>query len=89
LPLALFVAAAIICANPGPILERRVHTGRNGRQFRSLVFLTTTAYADSYPSARRITSVGRLLRYTRIDALPELINVLLGDIGITEISAFE
>jgi lipopolysaccharide/colanic/teichoic acid biosynthesis glycosyltransferase len=88
LPLVLFVAAAIVCESSGPILERSIRAERKDKQLTLLTFRTTKSYADSYPSHRRVTSVGRLLRYTRIDALPELINVLLGDIRITEVGVF-
>jgi lipopolysaccharide/colanic/teichoic acid biosynthesis glycosyltransferase len=89
LPLALFVVAAIICENPGPILERRLCVGRNGRQFRLLTFRTTELQEYSYAFPRRVSNVGKFLRYTRIDALPELINVLWGDICIAEVGVLD
>jgi lipopolysaccharide/colanic/teichoic acid biosynthesis glycosyltransferase len=76
-PLALFVAAVIFCGNPGPILERRLRVRWNGQQVKLLTFRTAKSY------------VGNFLRYSRINTLPELINVLFGDIGITESSFFD
>ena len=85
-PLALFVAAAIICENPGPILERRLRAGPNSRQFGLLTFRTRELHEYSYAFPRRVSNLGKFLLYTRIDALPVLLNVLSGDIGITNIA---
>ena len=86
LPLLLIVGLALRCESPGPILERQACIARRGYRF-SLLGFRTTAYLPSGASRwadRSSTQVGHFLRYTRIDRLPELINVLRGDIGLFE-----
>jgi len=86
LPLMIIVAIAIKWDSPGPIFERETCIGRRGRRFRMLQF-RTTAYAPDRPISGRpeLTPVGAVLRYTRIDTLPQLLNVLLGHISIIEL----
>ncbi|HTU24599.1 MAG TPA: sugar transferase, partial [Pirellulales bacterium] len=80
-PLGLFVAAAIKLGSPGPVFFRQERVGRDFRPFRIYKFRTMvvdaparggqlTAGADP-----RITRVGRILRKTKIDELPQLLNV--------------
>jgi len=92
LPLLLLVWFAIKCNSPGPALEARERIGRGGRRFRMLVF-RTTAHQPGRPTsawaAQQTTRVGSFLRYTRIEALPQLINVLRGDMPLTDTSLFE
>jgi lipopolysaccharide/colanic/teichoic acid biosynthesis glycosyltransferase len=92
LPLLLLVWFAIKCDSPGPALEARERISRGGRRFRTLVF-RTTAHQPGRPTsawaAQQTTRVGSFLRYTRIEALPQLINVLRGDIPLTETSLFD
>ena len=86
MPLLLMVALAIRCESPGPILERQPCMTRGGRRI-SLLGFRTTAHAVSGGARwgdQPSTQVGHFLRYTRIDRLPELINVLRGDIGLFE-----
>jgi lipopolysaccharide/colanic/teichoic acid biosynthesis glycosyltransferase len=91
LPLLLLVWFAIKCDSPGPALEARERIGRGGRRFRMLVF-RTTAHQPGRPTsawaAQQTTRVGSFLRYTRIEALPQLINVLRGDMPLTDASLF-
>lgn len=65
---------------------RQERPGRNGRIFRILKFKTMTDERDAdgnlLPDARRLTRVGRLVRSTSIDELPQLINVLKGDMAL-------
>jgi len=88
LPVFFCVALAIKTTSRGPVLFRGVRTGRHGIIFRIYKFRTmvvdaerlggsTTALGDA-----RITSVGQWLRRTKIDELPQLINVLKGDMSI-------
>jgi len=85
-PLMLFVALAIKCETPGPVFERQDRAGYGGRRFKLLTFRTAVHDAKNrHPTwAREPTRVGALLRYTRIDGLPQLINVLRGDIGLID-----
>ena len=90
LPLLLLVWFAIKCDSPGPVLEARERIGRGGRRFRMLVF-RTTAHQPGRPTSAwaETTRVGSFLRYTRIEALPQLINVLRGDMPLTDALLFD
>lgn len=85
-PLMLVVAIAIRCESAGPILERHARIGAGGRRFRTLQFRTTAHDPGNMrpPWAQATTPLGRLLRYTRIEHLPELLHVLRGDMGILD-----
>ncbi len=87
LPLAAVVAAAIKLSSPGPVLFRQQRTGYRGTPFTLYKFRTMTinSAADSRsatPEDARITAVGRFLRHTSIDELPQFINVLRGDMSV-------
>jgi putative colanic acid biosynthesis UDP-glucose lipid carrier transferase len=90
LPLMIIVAVVIRWDSPGPVFEREPCVGRRGRRFQLLQF-RTTAYAPEDPktawSQRRLTPVGAFLRYTRIETLPQLLNVLKGDITMIDAGA--
>jgi len=87
-PIILFAAVLIRADSPGPILFHQVRSGFNRRQFRILKFRTMCVMEDGavIPQATRkdtrVTRVGRLFRRTSIDELPQLLNVLLGDMSI-------
>jgi len=84
-PLLVFIALAIRWGSPGPALERRLSINRDGARFYQLNF-RVTEYDDSVQVwAKNMTGVGWFLLYTRIVSLPQLINVLLGDISLSEI----
>jgi len=86
LPLALLAALAIKCEGPGPILERQTCIGRGGRRFQMLKFRTTVVDRDhDVPVwARKTTQVGEFLQYSRIEYLPQLINVLRGEMSLLD-----
>jgi sugar transferase (PEP-CTERM system associated) len=72
----------------GPILYRQTRVGRDGKLFRILKFRSMSVDAEQHGAARwavagdsRITAVGGLLRMSRIDELPQLINVLKGEMS--------
>jgi exopolysaccharide biosynthesis polyprenyl glycosylphosphotransferase len=91
-PLALvvpWVSLAIRLESPGPIFYRQVRAGRGGRPFRLLKFRTMVPGAEADGQARwasagdeRVTRVGRFLRRTRLDELPQVWNVLRGDMSL-------
>lgn len=85
LPLMGIVVLAIKCETPGPAFEREQRLAR-GRRFTLLTFRTRMYDPeDRMPKwLRNTTPVGQFLRYTRIDLLPRLINVLRGEISLSE-----
>ena len=85
-PLMLLVALAIKWEGPGPILERETCIARGGRRFEMLKFRTMLPDPEhTMPVwARKTTQVGEFLRYTRIECLPQLINVLRGEMSILD-----
>ena len=86
LPLMAFVALALKCESRGPVFERRQRIAPGGRRFDMLTFRTTEHDPENpMPSwARQPTALGLFLRYTRIDALPRLINAMHGEISFFE-----
>ena len=88
LPLVPLVALAIKLTSEGPIFYRQKRVGRNGTVFECYKFRTmyADAEADSGPTWAsdddpRVTTVGRLLRMSRLDEIPQLWNVLRGDMS--------
>jgi sugar transferase EpsL len=83
----LLVLALLIRANMGsPILFRQERPGLHGRQFRVFKFRTMCDAHDALgrplPDAARLTRFGRLVRATSLDELPQLWNVLCGDMSL-------
>ncbi len=87
-PLLIMVAVAIKLDSPGPFLFRQQRLGFNGRSFRICKFRTMSILEDGFsaiqarPVDDRITRVGRWLRRTSIDELPQLFNVLGGSMSL-------
>jgi lipopolysaccharide/colanic/teichoic acid biosynthesis glycosyltransferase len=87
-PLMLLAATAVRLAGPGPILYRAVRVGRGGRPFEMLKF-RTMRHDRAAPgpvitgaSDARVFPLGALLRRTKIDELPQLVNVLRGEMSV-------
>lgn len=88
LPLLPIIALAIKCTSPGPVLFRQVRVGMHEKEFVLLKFRTMATDAESATGAvwaqkndPRVTRVGRFLRKSRLDELPQLFNVLKGDMS--------
>jgi putative colanic acid biosynthesis UDP-glucose lipid carrier transferase len=88
LPLLLVVMAAIRAESPGGAIFRQRRTGYRGKVFTIYKFRTMTVTEDSGPirhatkNDARVTEIGALLRKLSIDELPQLWNVLKGDMSI-------
>jgi exopolysaccharide biosynthesis polyprenyl glycosylphosphotransferase len=87
-PLWLLAAVATRLDSPGPVLFRQVRIGRDGDAFVMLKFRTMRVDADPFATSPnsnadpRITRVGRWLRLTGLDELPQLLNVLKGEMSL-------
>lgn len=88
-PIMLVTALLIMLDSPGPALYRQQRVGLNGKPFDIVKFRSMRADAEKDGQPRwasaaddRITRVGRVLRMLRIDELPQLFNVLKGDMSI-------
>lgn len=87
-PVLLLMAAAIKLGTPGPVFYKGPRVGMGGRMFSMLKFRTMIVGADAKgPSSTaaddtRITAIGAWLRRFKFDELPQLINVLRGDMSL-------
>jgi Undecaprenyl-phosphate glucose phosphotransferase len=88
LPIMAIVAVAIKLDSSGPVIFKQVRKGFNGKQFVILKFRTMTVQENGNTVVQatrddsRVTATGRLLRSTSIDELPQLWNVLRGDMSL-------
>lgn len=87
-PLFLVAAVLVKLSSPGPVFFRQERIGKGFRPFLIYKFRTmlpntpATGMAITVGNDPRITPIGRLLRKTKIDELPQLINVLKGDMSL-------
>lgn len=86
-PVLVVIGIAVRLDSPGPALFRQVRVTQYGRQFRIFKFRTMVDHADQMGSQvtaggdKRITRLGAKMRHYRLDELPQLINILLGDMS--------
>jgi len=87
-PLFALIAVAIKLESKGPVFYRGVRAGRFGDHFRIFKFRTMVEHAEALGSAstpeddRRITRVGRILRKLKLDEMPQLLNILKGEMSL-------
>ena len=85
-PLMLLIALAVRAESTGPVFVKRTCIGAGGRRFQMLSFRTLIHDPEhTIPAwARKPTQIGQVLQYTRMDALPQLVNVLRGEMSILD-----
>lgn len=89
-PILLLISLMIKLTSKGPVLFRQERLGKNGATFKILKFRTMVVGAEKIgdgltvksESDSRITKIGALLRKTSLDELPQLINVLIGEMSL-------
>jgi lipopolysaccharide/colanic/teichoic acid biosynthesis glycosyltransferase len=88
LPILMFTAIAVKLTSKGPIIYRQTRVGKDGKLFTLYKFRTMIIDADKMGSSvttsrdSRITWIGRLMRKTKLDELPQLWNVLQGEMAL-------
>ncbi len=86
-PLFLLIAVLIKLSSPGPVIYSQQRVGRNAELFSLYKFRSMIDKADKHGTSvttdrdPRITTVGRFLRKTKLDELPQLLNVIKGDMS--------
>lgn len=85
-PVMALVALAVRLEDRGPALFRQDRVGRGGLRFRIFKFRSMAVGVGDLPSAAasilKVTRVGRFIRRTNLDELPQLFNILLGDMSL-------
>jgi undecaprenyl phosphate N,N'-diacetylbacillosamine 1-phosphate transferase len=85
-PVLVLAALALAVAQQGHVWFRQERPGRGGKPFRIWKFKTMTdardARGDLLPDAQRLTAVGKFIRKTSVDELPQLVNVVLGQMSL-------
>jgi lipopolysaccharide/colanic/teichoic acid biosynthesis glycosyltransferase len=87
-PLIAIIALLLKATSPGPVFFQHNRVGRHGKVFRAYKFRTMVEGADRMGTSvttsddPRITAIGRILRTTKMDELPQLVNVFKGDMSL-------
>ena len=88
-PLLLAIAALVKCTSSGPVFFRQRRKGVDGREFTILKFRSMHVHNEASGTLtqaskndKRVTSIGRFLRKTSLDELPQFINVLFGQMSV-------
>ncbi len=89
LPVLIATAIAVRLASSGPVLFQQIRVGRGGRHFTIFKFRTMPVSSGSDPrpdvttvANQRFTPIGRFLRRSKLDELPQLFNILRGDMSL-------
>lgn len=86
LPVSLVVAVLVLVLEGRPVIFRQERVGRNGEHFHILKFRSMRSNAEgshlTMSGDERITKLGRVLRHTKLDELPQLVNVLIGTMSL-------
>ena len=82
-PIFLVVAVAIKLDSKGPVIFKQIRSGKNGVPFKLYKFRSMSASNDVYNSSEedQVTKVGRVIRKLSLDELPQLINIIKGDMS--------
>ena len=85
-PIFLIVFIALLLANKGKVFFLQKRPGKNEEIFKIIKFRTMNDKRDAHgnllPDEERLTSIGKLVRKTSLDEIPQLINVLLGNMSL-------
>ena len=85
-PIFLIVFIALLLANKGKVFFLQNRPGKNGKIFKIIKFRTMNDKRDAHgnllPDVERLTTIGKLVRKTSLDKIPQLINVLLGNMSL-------
>ena len=89
-PILLAVAAAVKLDSKGPVIFKQERLGKDGKVFEMYKFRSMCVGAEhmgtgqySYKGDSRVTRVGKIIRATSLDELPQFINILKGDMSFT------
>lgn len=88
LPLEIIIALCIVCGSKGGVFYRQIRVGKGNKDFKLLKFRTMRPNADkqglliTVGADNRITTIGHFLRKYKLDELPQLLNIIKGDMSV-------